>query len=105
MERGLSGAEQDSTGEDINRVVRHLATLLLCYCLIADLYQVIAGRKSCDSAAAGPANITAIGDNCYFAWRYKTPAHVSETKAVLSVWPDLFSLTPSGLNELICADH
>lgn len=60
MERGLSGAEQDSTREDINCVVRQLATLLLRYCLITDLYQVIAGRKSDRSAAEGPTNTTAI---------------------------------------------
>ena len=60
MERGLSGAEQDSVRKDINCVVRQLATLLLCYCLITDLCQVIAGRKSYGRGAMGPTNMTVI---------------------------------------------
>ncbi len=60
MERIHSGAEQDSVREDINCVVRQLATWLLCYCLITDLYQVISGWKCCDTAAVGPTNMTMI---------------------------------------------
>lgn len=37
MERGHGGAKQNSVREDINCVVRRLATWLLCYCLVTDL--------------------------------------------------------------------
>lgn len=54
MERG---AEQDTVREDINYVVRHLDTWLLCRCLITDLCPVIAGRKCFGNAAVGPAAV------------------------------------------------
>lgn len=53
MERGHSGAQQDSVREDINCVVRQLVAWLLCYCLITDLHLVI-------SAAVGAADMTVI---------------------------------------------
>ena len=57
MERGHSGAQQDSVREDINRAVRQLAAWLLRYCLITDLHQVILDWKS---AVVGPTNMTVI---------------------------------------------
>lgn len=41
MERGHSGVQQHSEREDINCVVRQLATWLLCYCVKTDLHHVI----------------------------------------------------------------
>lgn len=58
MERGHSGAEQDSVRKDINCVVRQLMTWLLCHCLLTDLYQVISDWKSYATAAMGPTNMT-----------------------------------------------
>lgn len=60
MEQGLSGAERNGMREDINGVVRQLATLLLRYCLTVDLHQVIAGRKCNASAAVGAADMTVV---------------------------------------------
>lgn len=41
MERGHGGAQRDSEREDMNRVVRQLATWMLCYYVITDLRHVI----------------------------------------------------------------
>lgn len=60
MERGHSGAQQDSVREDINCVVRQLAAWLLCYCLVTSLLQVISDWKSCGTAAVGPTNMSLI---------------------------------------------
>lgn len=60
MERGHSGAQQDSEREDIKCAVRPLAAWLLRYCVITDLHRVILDWKSPGTAALGHANVTVI---------------------------------------------
>lgn len=53
MERGHSGAQQDSEREDINCAVRPLAAWLLRYCVITDLHRVIFGLEVSWNSSTG----------------------------------------------------